>query len=212
MQRAIIFLNGDLSDLSQAQKYIQPDDYIICADGGAKHALNLNLKPNAIIGDLDSLSQDLQTELQKEEIEWHKFKTEKDETDSELALNFAIKKGFKTIFLFGVFGSRLDHFLSNIFALTHLTDQGITVTIIEGKKEIKIFKQQLSIQGTIGDIVSLIPIATDAKNITTTGLKYKLNNENLFFGYSRGISNELTAKEATVKVEKGTLLMIHEKQ
>lgn len=212
MKRAIIFFNGDLSDLSQAKNYIKSTDYIICADGGAKHAAELGLKPNVLIGDFDSLSSNLQKKFQDKNIEWLKFNTEKNETDSELALKFAIEKGYQTILLFGVFGTRLDHFLSNIFALTRLAEKGIDVTIIEGKKEIKIIKEHLEIHGNIGDIVSLIPLQTDAKQITTDGLQYKLINENLLFGYSRGISNVLTKKTASITFTKGTLLIIHEKQ
>src|SRR5690242_11093954 len=103
MKRAIIFLNGDLSNLSQAKSYINEADYIICADGGTRHALELNLKPNVIIGDFDSLSSELQKNLSGDYIEWVRYNTEKDQTDSELAIEFAIEKRFKTIILFGVF-------------------------------------------------------------------------------------------------------------
>jgi len=212
MKRAVIFLNGDLSDLSQVKNYLKPDDFIICTDGGARHAIELNLKPNALIGDFDSLSPDLQKKFQDKNIEWLKYNIEKDESDSELTFNYVIERDYKTVLLFGAFGTRLDHLLSNIFALVHLAEKGINLTIIEGKKEIKVIKNYLEIEGEIGDLVSLIPVQTDTKKITTTGLQYKLTNEDLLFGYSRGISNVMTEKTATISFKFGALLVIHERQ
>lgn len=212
MKRAVIFLNGDLSDLSQVKNYLKPDDFIICTDGGARHALEFNLKPNALIGDFDSLSSDLQKKFQNKNIEWLKFNIEKDESDSELTFNYIIEKGFAAVLIFGSFGTRLDHLLSNIFFLPKLAEKNIDVTIIEGKKEIKIVKDFIELKGEIGDLVSLIPLQTDAKKITTTGLQYKLTNEDLLFGYSRGISNIMQEKAASITFKSGTLLIIHERQ
>ncbi len=210
MRNAIIFFNGDLSNLSQAKNYINKTDYIICADGGTRHALELNLKPNVIIGDFDSLSPELQKNLSGGDIEWVRYNTEKDQTDSELAIEFAIEKGFKTIILFGVFGTRLDHLLTNILSLERFNKQGIDITIIEGTKEIKMINKNLKLLGKIGDLVSLIPIKKDAKKITTKGLKYKLVNEDLLFGYSRGISNVFTNTTVEISLTEGSLLVIHE--
>ena len=79
---------------------------------------------------------DLQNELTKQKIQTIKHPADKDKTDSELAINYAIAKGYKHILLFGVFGSRIDHLLTNIFALDYLLNNEADVTIIEGNKEI----------------------------------------------------------------------------
>ena len=97
MKRAIIFYNGDLSDVSRAKKYIKHDDFIICADGGAQHAVNLKIIPQVIIGDFDSLSKTVQQKLNKYPIEWVKFKTEKDETDVQFLFGSACRRtGFES--------------------------------------------------------------------------------------------------------------------
>src|SRR5579872_5848120 len=116
MKRAIIFYNGDLSDFRNAKKYVRPKDYIIGVDGGAKHILELGIKPDFIIGDLDSLAKADQKKIEKDKIPFIQYKKEKDETDSELALQYAIKNGYKQILLFGILGSRIDHMLTNIFS------------------------------------------------------------------------------------------------
>lgn len=211
MKRAIIFYNGDLSDLTTAKQYIKKNDYIICADGGTRHALDLDLKPNLILGDFDSLEPDLQKFFKKENIEWIAYDREKDETDSELALKHAIKKGYKTILLFGVFGSRIDHMLTNLFALDTLAKNNIDVTVIEGKKEIKVISGHTVLHGKKGDLLSLIPLRETAKKVTTKNLYYPLKNEDLLFGYSRGISNVFTTDTAEVSLSGGSLLVIHEK-
>jgi len=209
MKRAIIFYNGNLSDFRNAKQYIKKTDYIICADGGAKHALELSIKPDIIIGDFDSLSKQEQKKFSEEQIAYVKYKTEKDETDSELALQYALDKGFKTIFLFGILGSRIDHMLTNIFALDYLLSVKAAVTIIEGNQEIRLIRNKIKLQGKKGDLVSIIPFKSDAKKVTTKNLKYPLKNADLKFGYSRGISNVLEKDTAEISLASGSLLVIH---
>jgi thiamine pyrophosphokinase len=211
MKRAIIFYNGDLSDVETAKHYVKSTDYIICADGGTRHALKLRLKPDIILGDFDSLAPELRESLKGKEIEWIAYSQEKDETDSELALQHAIEKGYTTILLFGVFGSRIDHMLTNIFALEYLFKNNIDTTIIEGTKEIRVIDKSITLHGKVGDLLSLIPLKQTVKKVKTENLKYPLNHEDLFFGYSRGISNVFTQSTAAVSIERGMLLIIHER-
>src|SRR5258708_241439 len=215
MKRAIIFYNGDLSDLSQAKKYIQSTDFIICADGGTEYAFKLGLKPNVVIGDFDSSSQDLQKKIKEQLIPTIKYKTDKDETDSELAINYAIEKGYDTLFIFGLLGTGLDHLLTNIFYLANLAEKNvdIDITIIEGKQEIKVTNTTIKLKGKIGDRISLIPLKGDVKEVNAHGLEYedKLVNADLRFGYSFGLSDSLIDGTAEISLKNGTLLVIHEK-
>lgn len=212
MKRAVIFYNGDLSDISRAKKYINPTDYLIGVDGGTEKILKLGLKPNIIIGDLDSLPEKTKQKLQNKQIEWITFNPEKNETDSELALRHAIKKGYTSITVFGFFGSRLDHLLTNIFALSYFSEKNLDVLFVEGNQEIQIIKKEITLKGTPGDLVSLIPLQGNVTEVTTTNLQYPLQKEDLYFGYSRGISNVMLTKTAKVSIKSGHLLVIHTKQ
>jgi thiamine pyrophosphokinase len=208
MKRALIFLNGDLSNVQRAKTYLKNTDLIIAADGGAEFVLKLGMIPHVIIGDNDSLSKKTQSQLANQPIEWITFPKEKDATDSELALQHAIENDFKEILLFGVLGTRSDHFLTNIFALTNHAKKGITLKIIEGNQEMQVIHDAIILRGKVGDLVSLIPITGDARGVSTQNLQYPLTNETLFFGSSRGISNVMTDRTAKVNLSKGLLLVI----
>jgi thiamine pyrophosphokinase len=222
MKRAIIFLNGDLSNFKNAKQYIKSTDLIICADGAAYSALNLNIIPNAIVGDFDSLSKSIQQKLRpkddrpldekKHPVKFIRFAREKDESDSELAMDYAVRQGCKEILIFGLLGSRLDHLFSNIFHLEIIAKKAVDIKIIEGNQEVFVANKKITIKGKIGDFISLLPLSADAKSVLTEGLKYKLSNEDLLFGYSRGISNIMTQKEAEISLESGTLLVVHTKK
>ena len=211
MKRALVFCNGNYSDIQSARRIFRTTDYIICADGGIKHSLALNIIPHTVIGDFDSIPQKYKKTLACEKINWVKHTKEKDKTDSELALDFAAAKGFKTILLFGILGDRLDQIISNVLSLIPFAKKGITITIVEGKQEIQIIDKLVILKGETGDRLSLIPLVSDAQGITTFGLKYRLKDENLLFGYSRGISNVFTDQTVKISLKKGVLLAVHER-
>lgn len=203
--RAIIFVNGDVPNLDAARKLLRDDDYIIAADGGTRHALNLGLVPSVVIGDLDSLGL---VNLPAG-VETIQFPADKDETDLELALLHARERGFDEILLIGALGRRIDQTLGNLSLLSDPAWDGVDVRIDDGIEEIFFARNQAQIQGRIGEIVSLIPWRGDVTIANTKGLRWSLQNEKLFAHQTRGISNELTAKKATVEIKDGLLLIIH---
>ncbi len=207
MKRAVIFLHGNKPTKSLVQKYVRPTDTIICADGGTLHAVAAGIQPNVYIGDLDSITKSLHKKLQKGNIEWHIFQKEKDETDSELALDYALKKGFKEILFFGVFGSRTDHLLANLTMFAR-APKDVKIKIFAGKQELYFVHDYIRLTGNSGEYVSLIPLQNDVTGITTTGLKWQLSNGTLEFGKSRGTSNEFTQKTAEITIKSGSLLVI----
>lgn len=211
MKRAIIFCNGNYSDIQSARYFMQATDYIICADGGIRHSLALNIIPHAVIGDFDSIPKKYEKALASKKISWVKHNKEKDKTDSELALDFAAAKGFKTILLLAILGDRLDHIISNVLSLVPYVKKGISIIIIEGKQEIQVLTKSTILKGEIGDRLSLIPLVSDTQGITTNGLKYRLKNEKLLFGHSRGISNVFIDQTVKISLKKGVLLAVHER-
>lgn len=211
MKKAVIFINGNLSDLSQVKRIITKKDCLIAADGGIKHILKLRLIPQIIIGDLDSTSLALQKKLKNFKMEWIKYPTKKNKTDFELAVDFSLKRKFQEIIIFGIFGDRIDHFLANIFLLTkiQIKNKLIKIKIIEGKKEIYILNKTIIINGKVGDEISIIPIVDKLEGVTTHGLEYQLKNEVLMFGSTKGISNVQTSNSTKIEAKKGIAIIIH---
>lgn len=204
-KRAIIFCNGNTPPKTIIDIY-KLSDTIICADGGTKHALKLGITPTIVIGDLDSLPKTTVKDLEKKRIIFLQFPPEKDQTDGELAIHFAIEKGFSEIIVTGSFGDRIDHFLG---VLLFAAKQNSNITFLEGKQSLTVVSGTQEIRGEKGDTVSLIPLFGDAKGVMTKGLLYSLKNESLFIGKTRGVSNEMISKKATIKVVSGVVLVIH---
>jgi thiamine pyrophosphokinase len=217
MPRIIIFANGELPDLDKARALIQPDDYIICADGGTRHALALNLKPDLIIGDMDSAERGPLQILQDAEVSIELFPHDKNETDLELAINRAIQLNPKQIMIVAALGGRLDQILANITLLTDPrlstlrqgSGRAFDVRLDDGVEEIFLCRDQVQVDGRPGDIVSLIPWGGAAAEVQTINLKWPLRKETLYPDKTRGISNEMLGESASVSIGSGSLLVVH---
>ena len=119
MQRIVIFANGELPDLNKARLLRTRDDYIICADGGTRHALALDLQPNLVIGDMDSAEKkDNGKYLENAGIPIELYPHDKNETDLELAIMRAIELEPKEILVIAALGGRLDQTLGNLALLS----------------------------------------------------------------------------------------------
>lgn len=207
-KRAVIFLNGDKADYARILGHIDEDTMLIGCDGGAQKILKLGLKPQAVIGDFDSQDK---TGLSPD-IEIIEHPADKDYTDSEAAIRYAIDKGAEDVVLTGLSGSRIDHVLGNIYLLDKKDFAGTRLKIIEGNQEIYLIIGDTSIKGKKGDIISFIPINGEVRAISSAGLKYDLADYVLSLQGNSGISNEMTDDQARVSLKEGSLLLIHELQ
>ncbi len=206
--RIIIFANGEMPNPDKARALIHPTDFIICADGGARHALALGLIPNLIIGDMDSLPSNFQlSAFHGEAIVYPK---DKNETDLELALQHAAALTPDEIIIVAALGGRIDQTLANISLLSNFILATCNLRLNDGVEEIFLCKKQVEVKGRSGDTISLIPWGGNAEGVTTQNLKWKLNNEILYFNKTRGISNEMTSDVATISIAKGSLLIVHQ--
>ncbi len=209
--KILIFTNGENKLTREELEEILPVDKIICADGGTRLALNMNLFPDIIVGDMDSISNDILEKIKGEKIEWRIYPKEKDETDLELAVREALKYNPKIIYFIGLLGRRIDHTLSNLFFLERVKEKGIEVLILDEKIRITLMLgvEEKIFGGKEGEIISLLPLSEKVEGITLEGLKYPLNNGILYRSLTRGISNEFISKKAKIKISSGTLLIVH---
>ena len=196
--RAVIIGNGYIKDYEYIKSKILKDDYIICADGGYNHAVEMGIKPDVLIGDFDSAKdyEDVKDRIQ--------YPARKDFTDGELAVMHAIEHGFKYIVLIAFTGDRLDHTMADIFLLS-LCPKGV---LIDDNNEIYLLKDRLRISGRKGQTLSIVPVSGDAEGLSTNGLEYPLHEETLHFASSRGISNVMTEEICEISIKKGMALVI----
>ncbi|MGD8397852.1 MAG: thiamine diphosphokinase [Anaerolineae bacterium] len=208
--RAIIVAAGDSPGDEEWARWMQRGDLIVAADGGAARILSQGLVPHIVIGDMDSLPDSARSKLD-DGVEIVEHPRAKDETDLELALTYAAQRGVQEIVVLGALGGRLDHTLSNVLLLALPKLESITVRIVQGAEEAILVRggEEISLQGSKGDVVSLLPWGGDARGVTTDGLAWPLERVTLHFAFSRGVSNVMTGPEARIGVEGGYLLVIH---
>lgn len=207
--RAWIFVNGDLPHPQALAALLAKDDFLIAADGGARHLLNLGRFPDLLIGDFDSLTPAEVDLMQANGTHIERYPTDKDWTDLELALEAALQHGFHHIKLAGALGSRIDHTLGNLLLLTHPKAAGVDLRLEDGSEELLLVTGEISLQGQPGDRVSLVPLDETVEGVSTHNLQWPLKGETLYRHATRGISNLMTASTATISARTGTLLCIH---
>lgn len=206
----VIFAGGTLRTGRAVQQAIDTADLVIAADSGAATALQYGCQPAIVVGDFDSLPSSVQQQLQEQGSQIRRAAVEKDETDTELAIQTALEQGAERITLLGALGGgRFDHTVANILLLGGFPT--VSLYIIDGPSTAWLAQGPgiTSIEGEIDDLVSLLPLTGDAAGIRTTHLYYALRGETLSFGKPRGVSNKLTHRQAEVSVERGMLLVIH---
>jgi thiamine pyrophosphokinase len=209
LMNAIIFANGEISDPESLASLLKWGEFLISADGGLNHLRNLGLMPNLVIGDLDSVSSDEVKWLEQNQIEIIKYPKKKDQSDMELALLEAVKRGGDPVVVIGALGGRIDQILANIFLLLMPELMNVDVRLDDGHDELFLIQDRAEVRGKKGDIVSLMPMLSPAKGIKTMGLKYSLNNETLLPEHSRGVSNVMETEKAEISLKSGLLLCIH---
>lgn len=209
--RAVIFANGVIKAYSELHSLLRGDDLFIAADGGAAHCTKLGLRPDIVIGDMDSISPHLREDLFSKGTEFIIFDKDKDQTDLELAISYANEKGFEELILFGISGNRLDQSLANLLLLARDDWKKMTITVIDGPDEAFLLwsTQIRSIDGNPGDVISLIPITEKVEGVSSQGLKWELENAVLYLGSTRSISNEMLSTSAQVSIQYGKLLLVH---
>lgn len=208
MMKALIISSGEIKDYNLLKKVVEDNDYIVCADGGVNHLLKIDKTPNIVLGDLDSVGKEELEVLKKKSIEIKKFPPMKDETDTELCVDYLLEKGFKNITLMGVTGTRIDHMLANIYLLKKIYKAGYSGSIIDENNRIYYTEDKISLEKRKDYFVSLIPINKEGVEISLEGFLYPLKNEHLDFGSTRGISNKIIEETGEIKLYSGCILVI----
>lgn len=176
--------------------------------------LNLGVLPHAVIGDLDSVDKDTLLKLTSSEVNIERYSEDKDETDFELALGYAVAQQPTEILIVGALGGRLDQTLANLSLLTDPRLPDIDIRMDDGVEKAFFCRttsekgKQVKFEGRSGDTISLIPWQNQVEGVETKGLKWPLYGETLFPEKSRGLSNVMLESTASVSIRSGTLLIL----
>jgi len=205
--KGLIVSNGSIRDYKRLGDAIDYVNFIICADGGLEHLIKIDIVPDLVIGDLDSISPDGLKYLEDKEIPLEKFPSIKDKTDTELAMEYLIGRGFTEIVFMGVTGSRQDHSMANIFLLGTLLDRGIKGRIIDDNNIIQIVDDYLELSPSKGHYVSLIPLSEKGIKVSLKGFFYNLDMKTIGFASTFGISNEIIEDMGSIQIHSGKALV-----
>ena len=207
--RAIVFVNGAVDDYDALSKWIEADDYLVCADGGVYHCLALDLQPDVVVGDMDSVEAETLQELAAQGVELERHPRSKDQTDLELALERALEDGADEVLLLGALGGRLDQTLANVLILAQRS-WPVPVMVAEGDQLAQMLRggESLALEGGAGDLVSLIPLSSEVTGITYDGLEYDLKDASLGLGSTRAVSNVVKQPPASVSIGSGLALIV----
>jgi thiamine pyrophosphokinase len=206
--QVVIIANGQINDSPAVQEAVEGADLIIAADGGARHCLALGVVPAVLVGDFDSIGPDAFHALEAKGTKIVRHPMRKDQTDLELAIEYAVQEGGVKIIILGGIGTRWDQSLANYLLPVATASSEVRIQIVDGYQSAQLLRsgESLFIPGQPGDTLSLVPIAGDAIGVTTTGLEYPLIEGTLRFGSTLGISNILLGDRATVSLQEGLLL------
>lgn len=206
---AVIVANAPDLDAAPYADLLRAADLLIAADGGALPLLRLDLPPQLVIGDLDSLDAESAARLEQRGVELRRFPRAKDETDLELALLYAAECAAHSIDILGALGGRWDHTFANVALLALPELRGRRVRLLADRQDLFLVQGSALIEGRRGDTVSLLPLTPEARGVTTRGLLYPLDQATLRYERARGISNVLLDPPGWVSVDEGLLLLVH---
>ena len=206
MKKCVIFAGGDfeIADFAERDRGL----FAICADGGYRHAESVGLKPDVFIGDFDSFDG-----LLPENIEVHRSVPEKDDTDTMLAVKYAIENNFNYIIIYGGLGGRFDHTFANIQTLIYAFEKNCTAVIRSEKNIISVVGEGLHSYKKLENYYFSIFALTDRLEIDyLRGVKYPLENYVIRQDFPIGTSNEIVHfYKAELKINSGLALVVYSK-
>ena len=209
--RALILAGGDRPDPALLDVHWpgwRSASLVVAADGGARHAAPLGLPLHQVVGDFDSLSAADADELEAAGVTVTRFPTNKDATDTELALLAALDAGATEIALLCTWGGRSDHAIGTLALLAHPRCDAAAVVILDEQTRTQLLRSGagLTLRGTPGRIISITPWGGDA-TVSATGVRWPLDAAVLVAGSTRGISNVATAAESIITAHNGAVLV-----
>ena len=202
LKKAIVLCDGRRPDKEVLKSYLERAGLFIAADGGGNVAREMGLKPDVVIGDLDSYQSSGEENIKII------HNPGQETNDLEKALDFILKEEATDVVVFGAVGKRLDHTLKNLSVLSRFHSQFNSLVYKDRYGDIFLLPKNYTAKYPVDTTISLYPLSGRVTGITTRGLKYPLNNETLENGVRDGSSNKTTEPEIEITYKTGELLMV----
>lgn len=204
-KKCVILAGGDIN-LSSID--IPENAVVLCADGGYIAAKALGVEPTLVIGDFDSLGfipdiENVQT-----------FPSEKDDTDTLLAVKEAIKMGVDEIFIYGALGGRLDHTIANIQTLMFIEKNGAKGTLVSDNEYVSLLIANTSrrFEKREGFYFSVFSYSEKCTGVCISGAEYNLSNGTITNDFPIGVSNHIKEAFAELSIKSGYMLVVESKE
>ena len=186
---------------------------LVDADKGMEWFMrNREFTPDLAVGDFDSLSEEGEAYMESlKDLEIVRLKPEKDDSDTQSAVNHMIREGANEFLIFGATGTRLDHVLANLGLLSMGKEQGVQIVLADQWNYITLVESGtvLKKEEQFGKYVSFFSVGGDVAGLSLKGFKYPLNRYHLTVADSGlTVSNEITEETAEITYDSGQLLMI----
>ncbi|PLR97731.1 thiamine diphosphokinase [Bacillus sp. T33-2] len=207
-----IMAGGPPEFVPDLRAYKQENTIWVGVDKGVLALLDAGIEPQYAFGDFDSVTDEEWLKIERQVTNLIRFKPEKDETDMELAINWALEQDAGTIRLFGATGGRLDHLLANIQLLLKplLQNLDAEIEMIDNNNHIYVKGPGVHSIAKMPSrkYISFVAVTPSVSALTLKGFKYPLNGCNIPLGSTLCISNELISDYGTFSFEEGILLVV----
>lgn len=181
---------------------------IIAADRGAGYCLRAGVKPDVVVGDMDSISPAARREAERSGIPFIQHSTEKDKTDTQLAMDIALNRGAGCIEMLACTGDRFDHSLANVHLLYAALKAGVDAEILAPSHRIFLVDSEAGIDGMNGAVLSLLPLSLEVRGVCLSGFQWPLKGAVMEVGNPYGISNRIVSEQARIRVREGVLVAV----
>lgn len=209
----VLICGGEINDefARKCLKKINPE-WIVGVDKGLEFCYRNQIVPNWILGDFDSISPEIIEWYKKqEEIPIKQYKPEKDDTDTRLGIELAMKLDSDKIFLLGATGGRLDHYMGNLQSLLILAKEEKEGWILDEQNAITVRKAGkigITKKEQFGKYVSFFSMGDEVTGLSLRGFKYPLNQYTLKNSDGLAVSNEILEDEAEIEFKTGELMIV----
>lgn len=196
--KCLIISGGEFSKVQIKGSY----DLTIACDRGYKYAKKLKIKTDIVIGDFDS------SKMPHDNTTIITVPKEKDDTDTGLAVKYALRNGYKEINIICALGKRIDHTLANISLLKSIAEKGAKGKILSNNTELFAACNGLvKVEKKANSYLSIFSLSDRSHIEYIKGTKYDTKNIILKNSFPLGVSNEFKNKYAHIKINKGIVLI-----